>query len=141
MTPDLPLIVAVAVALVVAVVAARAIPWLGERVYDRAAARDRVQQADRSAVPDRSRDTQRVPALQGAGDRNARQQIDRGNASRESAQRQMPARQPQQQPAQRPAQPQRAANTGASRPQPQQARNAAASRPQQRPQGGARPSR
>ncbi len=45
------------------------------------------------------------------------------------------------QPAQRPAQPQRAANTGASRPQPQQARDAAANRPQQRPQGGARPSR
>ena len=40
-----------------------------------------------------------------------------------------------------PAQPQRAANTGASRPQPQQARDAAANRSQQRPQGGARPSR
>lgn len=110
------------------------------REVDRTAARDRVQQADRSAVPDRSRDTQRVPALQGAGDRNARQEIDRGNASRESAQRQLPSR-PQQQPAQRPAQPQRAANTGASRPQPQQARDAAANRSQQRPLGGARPSR
>ena len=120
----------------------REAPPARPRGDDRAAARDRVQGADRgaagrapgldrAAARDRAQGAQRVPTLQGVGDRQARQQIDRGNASRQSMQQQLQSRPPAQRPA----------SAGAARSQAQSGRGAAP-RPPQRPQGGGvRPSR
>jgi hypothetical protein len=106
---------------------------------DRGATRDRVQGIDRDAARDRARDMdrgasrdQRVPALEGVDRRQARQEIDRGRASREAIQR--PASTPAQRPTQRPrdavAQP-----SQGQRPQVQRPSGAAQGN---RPQGGSR---
>ncbi len=50
-------------------------------------ARDRAQAADRDAARQRSQAASHDNALKGAGDRQARQQIDRGTASQQAAQR------------------------------------------------------
>ncbi|MBK9675194.1 MAG: DUF3300 domain-containing protein [Betaproteobacteria bacterium] len=54
---------------------------------DRDAARQKVQGADRDAARQRAQQTSRDSALKGAGDRQARQQIDRGAASQKAAAR------------------------------------------------------
>jgi len=91
----------------------------------------RPRGADRTAARERAQGAQRVPTLQGVGDRQARQQIDRGNASRQSMQQQLQSRPAAQRPA----------SAGAARSQAHSARGAAP-RPPQRPQGGGvRPSR
>ncbi len=110
---------------------------------NRDAARDRAQGIDRSAALDRARAAdrggsrdQRVPALQGVDHRQARQEIDRGRASRESIQR--PASTPTQRPRGadvRPAQGQRPAGAQGQRPQVQRPSGAAQGN---RPQGGSR---
>ena len=53
---------------------------------DRDAARQRAQNADRSAMQNRAQSANRENALRGAGDSNARQQADRGAASRQAMQ-------------------------------------------------------
>jgi hypothetical protein len=63
---------------------------------DQNAARERAQTADRSAMQTKAQTANRDNALRGAGDPNAKQQTDRGAASRQ-------AMQPKAQPAQRPA--------------------------------------
>ncbi|MBS0321183.1 MAG: DUF3300 domain-containing protein [Proteobacteria bacterium] len=56
------------------------------QTVDRDAARQRAQQSDQSALQARSREQNRDNAFRGANDANARQQIDRGNASRQAMQ-------------------------------------------------------
>ena len=53
---------------------------------DRAALQERAQGADRSAMQNRAQQMNRDNAFRGAGDSNARQQIDRGAASRQAMQ-------------------------------------------------------
>lgn len=53
---------------------------------DRSAAQERAQSADRAAMQNRAQSQSRDNALRGAGDNNARQQVDRGNASRQAMQ-------------------------------------------------------
>ena len=53
---------------------------------DRSAVQNRAQGGDRSAVQNRGQATNRDNAFRGAGDSNARQQIDRGAASRQAMQ-------------------------------------------------------
>jgi hypothetical protein len=53
---------------------------------DRDAARQRAQNADRSAMQERAQSMNRDNAFRGAGDSNARQQADRGAASRQAMQ-------------------------------------------------------
>jgi hypothetical protein len=57
------------------------------KIIDRDAARSKAQSADRSAARDRAKQTERDHALKGAGDRQAKQQLERGNASRQAAQK------------------------------------------------------
>jgi len=94
---------------------------------DRDAARQRAEGADRDAARQRAQQASRDSALSGAGDRQPRQQFDRGAASQAAAQRpQAPMQRPQAAPARapggagsaqsRPAGPRpAAANAGAAR--------------------------
>jgi len=62
---------------------------------DQNAARERAQNADRSAMQSKAQTANRDNALRGAGDQNARQQADRGAASRQAMQQKAtPAQRP-----------------------------------------------
>jgi hypothetical protein len=61
---------------------------------DRDAARAKAQTADRDATKQRAQSASNDNALKGAGDRQAKQEVDRGSASRQAAQ-QRPQAQPQ----------------------------------------------
>jgi hypothetical protein len=88
---------------------------------DRDQARQKAETADRSAARDKTQATSRDNALKGAGDRSARQQVDRGNASKQAV-------------PQRTSAP-KAREDGGSRPQ-KPAGGGAAARPQAQKTGG-----
>jgi hypothetical protein len=79
---------------------------------DRDALRNQAQSADRSAMQNRTQSMNRDNALRGAGDRNAQQQIDRGNASRQAMQQRPQPHQQRAQPQQQRQPPQRPAGGG-----------------------------
>ena len=85
---------------------------------DRDSARQKAETADRSAARDKAKSAERDNALKGAGDSKARQQVDRGNASKQAAQQKASAPRAGGDGGSRP---QKASGGGAARPQAQKA--------------------
>ena len=85
---------------------------------DRDNARQKAETADRSAARDKAKSAERDNALKGAGDSKARQQVDRGNASKQAAQQKASAPRAGGDGGSRP---QKASGGGAARPQAQKA--------------------
>jgi hypothetical protein len=93
---------------------------------DRSQVQQRAQNVDRSQARDRARDANKNAAFQGVGDRRAGQEINRGNASRQSTQ------QYKRQAANRPS----GGGGGASKPQIQRGGGGGGARPQVQRGGG-----